>query len=226
MTTLEDRLPELLTSAAERIDVTPDLDAVINGDHVALRVEEVPAWRRPAAVAVAIAAVVLLVVAGLVVITSIRDSTPVTPADRTVVMDGTSMMATFDDGDELRAVPVNGAIDRGDIVVAELGGATARTVVKRAIAFGGERVEIVNCVVLIDGTAIEEPYLDPRTNRPGTCGGDLTPTTVPDGTMFVLGDNRGGSQDSRALGSIPLDAIVGVVVAVRDPGGDWTPVRG
>jgi signal peptidase I len=56
---------------------------------------------------------------------------------------------------------------------------------------------------------------------PGNCGGDFGPIVVPDGTVFVLGDNRAGSQDSRALGPILEDDIVGRAFVVFWPRADW-----
>lgn len=78
--------------------------------------------------------------------------------------------------------------------------------IKRVIGLPGETVEIRgNGTVLIDGRAIEEPYL-PRKVR-----GAWGPERVPEGKLFVLGDNRGNSNDSRfsTLGYIPVDRVVG-----------------
>jgi signal peptidase I len=144
---------------------------------------------------------------------------------RTFVMDGTSMYSTLQDGDEILVVPPSDPIAGGEIVVIEQSsGGDRRTLVSRVIAVGGETIEMLSCYVMIDGTEIEEPYLDPEVVTPGNCGGDLVAMTVPEGHVFVMGDNRGGSQDSRALGPIPLDDLVGIVVSVRDPGGNWVPV--
>jgi signal peptidase I len=56
---------------------------------------------------------------------------------------------------------------------------------------------------------------------PGNCGGDLAPVLVPDDHVFVMGDNRGGSQDSRALGPIEEDELVGRAFVVFWPQSHW-----
>lgn len=76
--------------------------------------------------------------------------------------------------------------------------------IKRVIAVGGQTIEIRNSRVLIDGVPIDEPYLFPGTVMP-----DYGPETVPEGDVFVMGDNRNHSKDSRVFGPIPVDSIVG-----------------
>jgi hypothetical protein len=62
-------------------------------------------------------------------------------------------------------------------------------------------------VVYIDGEPLDEPYL---TEEARSSNGDLEPKTVPDGELFVMGDNRGNSADSRyGLGTVPLDRVIG-----------------
>jgi signal peptidase I len=78
--------------------------------------------------------------------------------------------------------------------------------IKRVIGLPGETVEIRrNGVVLIDGQRLDEPYLT------GSVPGAWGPERVPEGMLFVLGDNRGNSNDSRfgTLGYIPVDRVVG-----------------
>ena len=76
--------------------------------------------------------------------------------------------------------------------------------IKRVIGLPGETVEGRAGRVLIDGRTLAEPYL-PR----GIVTGDFPPTTVPPGRVFVMGDNRGDSKDSRLIGTIAESTIVG-----------------
>lgn len=88
--------------------------------------------------------------------------------------------------------------------------------IKRVIALPGETVEGRSGRVWIDGGELVEPYLPD-----GLATGDFPPTLVPEGHVFVMGDNRlpGMSQDSRAFGPVPIDSIVGRAVArVWPPG--------
>jgi signal peptidase I len=89
--------------------------------------------------------------------------------------------------------------------------------VKRVIALSGESWEIRRGVVYVDGRRLDEPYLDPTVDTRS-----FGPATVPPGRLFVLGDNRARSSDSRfsQLGYVPRDKVVGRVVAVI-----WPPSR-
>ena len=79
--------------------------------------------------------------------------------------------------------------------------------IKRVIGLPGETIEIKENVVYIEGQPLDEPYL---TEEAKSNNGDLEPTTVPDGEVFVMGDNRGNSADSRyGLGTVPLDRVIG-----------------
>lgn len=80
--------------------------------------------------------------------------------------------------------------------------------IKRVIALEGEEIKIENGRVYVDGRELKEPYLN-GINTPPT--GEYCNLTVPEGYVFVMGDNRGGSSDSREFGCIPIDAIEGRV---------------
>ena len=90
-----------------------------------------------------------------------------------------------------------------------------RSYIKRVIALPGEYVEIKDGAVYINGEKLEEPYLqdgvvtDMKTGKEDTY---FTNFTVPENTVFALGDNRTGSTDSRSFGCIPLEKIEGKVL--------------
>ena len=91
---------------------------------------------------------------------------------------------------------------RGDIVVIDLPEQTDM-LIKRVVALPGEEIDIRGGKVFIDGILLDEPYLSqPTTGRSG-------PVTVPEGYVFVMGDNRGASNDSRAFGPVELERVVG-----------------
>ena len=89
--------------------------------------------------------------------------------------------------------------------------------IKRVIGLPGEEVELHLCVVYVDGQPLEEPYLPE--NRGSQC--EYGPTRVPAKSLFVLGDNRGNSRDSRfGLGMIPYDKVIGRAFVII-----WPPSR-
>ncbi len=77
--------------------------------------------------------------------------------------------------------------------------------VKRVVATGGQRVEIADAVLMVDDQPVPEPYVNPSTID----GLYFGPVTVPAGQVFVLGDDREVSIDSRAYGPVPLEKIDG-----------------
>ena len=141
------------------------------------------------------------------------------------VVDGTSMFSTLNTGDRVFVNKLSYRLhdpNRGDVVVLhQIGGSSERDLIKRVIALPGEEIEIRSCEVTIDGRRLEEPYLDPTVVTPGNCGGDFEPLVIPDDSVFVMGDNRAGSSDSRALGPIHESDLVGRAFVVFWPRSHW-----
>jgi len=91
---------------------------------------------------------------------------------------------------------------RGDVVVID-SPKQSEMLIKRVVGLPGETVEVKNGRVFVDGALLEEDW----TVKAG--GGSYGPQTVPPLHVFVLGDNRGASNDSRSFGPVPIDDIVG-----------------
>ncbi len=142
------------------------------------------------------------------------------------VVEGESMYSTLDTNDRVFVNKLSYRLhdpNRGDVVVLhQVTGASERDLIKRVIGLPGESVEVRNCTVLIDGRVLNEPYLDPEVVTPTNCGGDyVLDGVVPDDHVFVMGDNRGGSQDSRVIGPINDDDLVGRAFVVFWPQSHW-----
>lgn len=133
-----------------------------------------------------------------------------------VEVSGDSMLDTLHNGDQLIITGYNYTPTRGDIVIiaknaskTELGRIyTNKPLVKRIVATEGQTVEIKDGYLFVDGVKQEEDYARTLTVDNGFKGKQ----TVPEGCIFVLGDNRGDSADSRLIGFIPKQYVLGKVL--------------
>ncbi|WP_018130456.1 signal peptidase I [Effusibacillus pohliae] len=124
------------------------------------------------------------------------------------LVDGESMMPTMQNRERLI---VNKLVyhlhkpEHGDIVVFQYPADPSKDFIKRVIGLPGDVIEIREGKVYRNGEALQEPYLGEPTN------GVFGPVKVPDGTLFVMGDNRNNSKDSRdrSVGFVPLNLVVG-----------------
>lgn len=131
-----------------------------------------------------------------------------------VIVDGDSMNPTLFDTERLLISTSLYGIDRGDIVVIHRD--NDEPIVKRVIATEGQTVDIdfVKGEVYVDGQLQQEDYIFEPTYNSGGALGVSFPVTVPKDCVFVLGDNRNHSLDSRyqEIGMVPTDHIFGEVL--------------
>lgn len=132
---------------------------------------------------------------------------------RIVIVDGSSMFPTLEDGQRLVISHLFYTPKQGDIVVVNSKGLN-KTIIKRVIATEGQTVDINfdKHTVTVDGKTLDEPYINEPTIR--NDGGNTYPLVVPKNTIFVMGDNRNNSTDSRnsLVGFIPIDDVLGKAV--------------
>ena len=132
---------------------------------------------------------------------------------RMVNVVGHSMVPTLEQNDKVIISNLFYHPKQGDIVVLRKQTLMDEPIVKRIIATEGQTVDIDfdDGVVYVDGKALDEPYV----NTPTNLSYDMTfPVTVPEGKIFVLGDNRNDSLDSRStdIGFINENKVLGKVV--------------
>ena len=131
---------------------------------------------------------------------------------RIIQVDGESMVPTLQNGDKLIVWGAGYAPQRGDVVIVDSYTSYGRPLVKRVIAKGGDTISIdyATGTVEVNGKVLEEDYIA----EPTYLGYDVEfPYTVPEGTVFVMGDNRNASTDSRdaRLGCVDTRYIMGRV---------------
>jgi signal peptidase I len=130
-----------------------------------------------------------------------------------------SMVATLEKGDRVLVNKLSYKlhdVNRGDVVVFERPPGEPDTgikdLIKRVIGLPGETIELRDGRVIVDGRYLEEPYVHCPTPQEQYCTQPLTGEstwTIPEGEVFVMGDNRAFSQDGRMFGPIDEDLIVG-----------------
>ncbi len=143
---------------------------------------------------------------------------------RIAIVDGSSMKNTLVDGDLVLLVnsTIAGKPQQGDIIVASKESySNGAPIIKRVIATEGQTVDInfATGTVMVDGIVLNEPYISSLTD---VFEGVTFPYVVEDGCVFVMGDNRGNSKDSRSpdIGTIDCREIVGKAVFLISPGTD------
>ena len=136
---------------------------------------------------------------------------------RTIVVDGISMQDTLQNNERMILIRALYTPERGDIIVANridkseterLSVSTYREpIIKRVIGLPGDVVEVQKDAVFVNGAKLDEPYVHYENSRAGTI------CYVPEGCVFVMGDHRNASTDSRHTGPVKMENLMGHVVA-------------
>lgn len=146
---------------------------------------------------------------------------------RVVMVDGNSMNPTLENGEKLLISSLFYSIDRGDIVIVRR--ESGEPLIKRVIATEGETIEIdfETGEVKVDQQVLDEPYIKEPILHSGEGQQDY-PLTIPEGYLFVMGDNRNDSLDSRyqEVGLISEEDIFGEVLLRVSPIGKFGLVDG
>ncbi len=140
---------------------------------------------------------------------------------RVFSVDGPSMKPTLQDGDKVVVSTMGYKAQKGDVVVLSSTEGLKKPLIKRVVAVAGDTVDINFTTGVVTVNGIEEHYTDELTTQQFDVA---FPLTVPEGTVFVLGDNRGVSLDSRStqVGCVDERLIVGKVLFRFFPLGNWT----
>ncbi len=152
---------------------------------------------------------------------------------RVVNVEGRSMYPTLHNGDKIITTRLFYKPKAGDVVVVQTNHYGPDPIVKRIIATEGQTVNIdfEAGIVYVDGVAQDEPYINAPTQRPLDFDGEVT---VPEGCMFLMGDNRNESTDSRdeRIGMVDERCIIGRAIFIIVPSGeiagslDWSRLGG
>ena len=132
---------------------------------------------------------------------------------QTYFIPSNSMAPTLEVGDRLMVYKLAfrvGQVDRGDLVVfnrpPSIENSQIKDFVKRVVALPGEQIQAINGVIYVDNLPLPEEYLGEN-----SLTADFDPIDVPKDHIFVMGDNRSNSRDSRSFGPINVDLLVGEV---------------
>lgn len=106
--------------------------------------------------------------------------------------------------------------ERGDVIVFESVEGGEEELIKRVVALPGDVVSVQNGTLIVNGERLEEPYVNARFPD----GSSYGPTTVAEGKVFAMGDNRANSRDSRFFGPVPYENIEGEAFVIF-----WPPSR-
>lgn len=138
-----------------------------------------------------------------------------------VRVDGFSMRPTLEDGEFVLVSKLNyrfSEIERGDIIVFHYPMNPEQELIKRVMGLPGDHIIVQNGTVSINGQILDEPYIAASPLYAGEW-------VVPEGQIFVLGDNRNDSSDSHSWGFLPHENVVGKAVVIYWPPPMWDVIR-
>lgn len=137
-----------------------------------------------------------------------------------VRVDGFSMNPTLQDGEYVLVSKLSyrlGDPQHGDIIVFKYPGEPQQDLIKRIVGLPGDSVQVSGLVVYVNGQALTEPYIAAAPIYQGQW-------QVPEGFLFVLGDNRNDSSDSHSWGLLPIENVIGKAVLIYWPPPDWKAI--
>ena len=138
-----------------------------------------------------------------------------------VRVDGFSMRPTLQDGEYILVNKLAYKFSepvRGDIVVFVFPVNPEEDLIKRIIGVPGDTITIQEGMLTVNGVVVDEPYI----NAPPAYNGTWQ---VPEGELFVLGDNRNDSRDSHQWGLLPIENVIGRAVLIYWPPEEWQVIR-
>jgi signal peptidase I len=127
------------------------------------------------------------------------------------------MVPTLQDGEYVLVSKLSyklGEPHHGDIIVFKYPGEPPQDLIKRIIGLPGDSVQVSGLVVYVNGQPLDEPYIAAAPIYQGNW-------QVPDGFLFVLGDNRNDSSDSHAWGLLPVGNVIGKAILIYWPPPEW-----
>lgn len=146
---------------------------------------------------------------------------------RIIGVQGSSMVPTLHEGDMMLIQTIGYDPEQGDVVVLTKESFMSQPIVKRVIAVGGQTVDINYAAgtVTVDGEILDEPYIYEAMRE--TYGNTITHAEVPEGSIFVMGDNRNGSSDSRdpSLGVVDERHVLGRALFILFPFADFGAIK-
>jgi signal peptidase I len=199
---------------------TPQTDTGVSGSTCAAAVAAAPnttesgsVWRRASWHLL----FVIVVLLGLRVFVAEASVVPTASMEGTILVGDHLFLNKLLYGPEIPGVnwrlPMLKTIRRGDIVVFRYPRNPEEAFLKRVTAVGGDRVEIRAGRVYVNSQALDEPYAVHRSPIRSTTE-EMSPIVVPKGYLFVMGDNRDNSSDSREWGFVPVRNVIGEPIFV------------